>query len=341
MSSATYRSRIFLVLLCSQLLSGGAARAQDNEQELRDDIYNRAYWAMQRADFAELERMHAASLQGAPRTPAGYRTLNLVRGGIGRAIEGPDEAATAYHVELDKLTRAWADANRDSPLAQNLHAESLVAHAWHYRGSGYSNTVPPDSWREFKNHAQRAADFLAERRAVASRDSWSHGILLRIGRALDWGPERARAIVREGLALDPQDGSLRFQLLTTLLPKWNGDARMVDHYINSVAAETRARDGMIWYAVLYGAAADDHFSHKLFEDSAAEWSKMKAGFEDLLRRYPGSYNANRFAYFACLARDKPTFLEQMSTVGDAPLPGLWGSNGARTVETCRTWGLQS
>ena len=91
---------------------------------------------------------------------------------------------------------------------------------------------------------------------------------------------------------------------------------------------------------LYVAAATDQFGHDLFQDSGAQWPLMKQGFEDMLARYPDHTRSNAFAYFACLARDKPTFLDLMDRVGQQPVLDQWGSNPTRTLETCRRWAAQ-
>ncbi len=55
----------------------------------------------------------------------------------------------------------------------------------------------------------------------------------------------------------------------------------------------------------------------IFEESPAEWSKVKNGFLELDKRYPGSRrNLNGFLQFALLARDKETARELYQRIGE-------------------------
>lgn len=67
---------------------------------------------------------------------------------------------------------------------------------------------------------------------------------------------------------------------------------------------------------------------------------MMAGFQDILGRYPHADNVNRFAYFACLAQDKPTMLDLLDRIGPEPVLGEWGENARRTFESCKRWATQ-
>ena len=70
---------------------------------------------------------------------------------------------------------------------------------------------------------------------------------------------------------------------------------------------TQATDGVTMYARLYWIyAAIEH--DRSFRDLGIPWAKMKAGFEDLVARYPSAWNINNYASFACRANDKQAFL---------------------------------
>ena len=63
----------------------------------------------------------------------------------------------------------------------------------------------------------------------------------------------------------------------------------------------------------------------IFEQSPAQWSKVKQGFVEMEKRYPGSRrNLNGFLQFALLARDKETARELYQRIGDEG-DESWGS----------------
>ncbi|WP_288378974.1 DUF4034 domain-containing protein [uncultured Massilia sp.] len=292
-------------------------------------------------DFAELERQNALYRQPNRFEPDGTLQLDLFRTGLTQVFGNNVRNVESYLKEVDALTLHWAQEYPKSALAHILHAEALMKHGWSYRGGGYISKVPPEALKEFYAYLRRAVDYLRTHADVALTDSHAHLLLLRAGTALGWNVEQLSAIAREGLQRNPDDITLYFEIVISLLPKWGGDAKVLDDFIRKTTEETRARYGMGMYARLYSYAADGQFGHTLFENSHADWNKMKQGYEDMFARYPNSpTRLNRYAYMACLAKDKPTFLKVYGQVGTKIVLKEWGENPERNVEACRRWGTQ-
>jgi len=216
----------------------------------------------------------------------------------------------------------------------------LLEHGWSYRGGGYNKQVPPQAWADFDKYVRLAAEYLAAHSDVAFADSRAHQTLINIGRAAGWDRDKLWSLAQAGIKKDPENDGLYLAVLTSLLPKWNGSPAQVDRFIAQVVERTRKERGMELYARLYSAAAAQEFEHRLLSDSGAEWPKMMAGFRDLQARYPSAWNLNRFAYFACLAQDKPTTLDLLEQIGPKPQLNRWGTNASRTYETCKRWASQ-
>lgn len=305
-------------------------------QALEERATDLLWWG----DFEALERLHAEVSGPGRREADGVSSLAYFRAGVRRALKGRTDAPDAYFKAMDALTLHWTRVYPQSPLAYDLHARALEYHAWSYRGTGFANAVPPDAWEDFGRYLRQATDFLARHADVALRGSDGHLRLMSVGRASGWPPDRLWAIAEQGLKLNPDDDALYFEVLTALLPKWGGSAQAVDRYIQRVTERTRATRGLELYARLYSAAASEQFQHALFQDSGAQWALMKEGYEGMLARHPDPRRSNRLAYFACLARDKPTFLDLMDRIGEQPARDQWGTNPTRTLETCRRWAAQ-
>lgn len=322
--------------LCAGLLacaSLGPAQAQPTPfAEARDNFW----WG----DFAALEKQYGEIVRTNPRTSSGVPHLQRFRRGIDSVAEGNAKLTDAYFLEQENLTLGWARANPRSPLAHVLHAWALLARGWAFRGTGYANSVPPQAWADFHRHVRRATDYLMAHADVALSDSSGHERLLAIGRVAGWDRARIWAIARDGLSRNPDDDELYLQAARALLPKWNGDAVQLDRYIQDASEHAHARHGPSMYARLYALASYEQFEHQLFQESGADWSRMKVGFEHLVMRWPDADNHNRFAYFACLAKDKPAFLDQLEKLGPRPALDFWGGNARRTFETCKRWAQQ-
>lgn len=332
-----------LSILCFWLMCccAGMAQAQSPEPDENERVAADAQAALWWADFDELERQHALYQQAGQRTASGRSKLVLFRRGLGRVMNGPERAIDAYFVQMEALTLQWAQARPASALAHVLHAAALVAHAWSYRGSGYANTVPPEAWRDFERYIAKATDYLAKHEAVALSSSSGHVELLNLGKARGWQPAALWSIAQAGLARNVDDEGLYRDMLTAVLPKWGGSTVLVDRVINDIAKLTAPLHGDIYYSRMYAWAADAEFHHQIFKDTGASWPRMKAGYEQMLVRYPAPVNVNSLAYFACLARDKPALIDLLERIGPKPHLDVWGKNASRTFETCKRFAAES
>jgi hypothetical protein len=292
-----------------------------------------AFWF---GDFAALEAQNTTLKQSGRLSAEGAPELGQFRNGVHDVLRDDGPRRDAYLREVEALTLEWATEHPKSALAHVLHAQALEQHAWSYRGDGFNKSVPPQAWKDFEAYLRRAVEYLQAHADVALTDSYAHWTLLSIGRGLGWDRKQLQAIAQDGLKRNPQDTYLYFGMMTSLLPKWGGDARTLDKFIREVAEQTRAEHGMAMYARLYSAAADEEYSHRLFDDSHADWAKIKQGYEDILARYPNSaVRRNQFAYMACLAKDKVTLLALLDELGPKVDASEWGANPERSVEVCQ------
>lgn len=294
-----------------------------------------------KGDFAALDKENERLKHGTQLHPEGASDVEYFRNGLSAMISKKSGHDERYLRELEALTLQWATEHPQSSLAHILYAWTLKAHAWSYRGGGYAKDVPPEAWADFHNGLQRAARYLQDHADVALTDSSAYDLLLDIGNGLDWDIETLKAIQQEGLKRNPNDIELYFDMLNPLLPKWHGNARMLDDYIREVTKQTQAVYGTGMYGRLYALAAQKEFGHALFEDSLADWPTMKKSYDDMLARFPSSGRLNRYAYFACLAKDRPTLGALLEKIGKKIDVSLWGPNSQRSLESCQRGAKES
>lgn len=339
MKARTSLTRRLAAAAVAILLAAGPAQAVEKSKPPVQEAAEDAFWV---GDFAALERQNDDIRHGHSINPDGSSRLADFRHGLTAVFDNDVDNAEVYLADLDALTLRWAQDHPKSAFAHVLHVQSLIKHAWSYRGGGYAHDVSPEAMKEFVAHMQLALDYFKAHADTELADSYAHEELLRIGTALDWSKKQMQAIADDGLKRNPDDTDIYFQMEFNLLPKWHGTPRELDDYIKAAAEQSRARFGMGMYARLYWAAANDQFGPRLFEDSYADWEKMKQGFDDLETRYPGNVQRlNGYAHMACLAKDKPTFLKLLGRIGDRLDGAEWGKNPERTVELCRRWATQS
>ena len=298
--------------------------------------------AFSKGDFAALDKENELLKHGPHTRPDGGLDLEYFRIGLGVVIGTKIDHSEPYLHELEALTLQWAKEHPKSSLAHILYAKVLVAHAWSYRGGGYAQDVPPEAWADFRKYLQRAAQYLQDHADVALTDSSAHELLLTIGNGLDWDIETLNTILEAGLNRNPDDVTLYFDMLTPLLPKWHGNARILDNYIRDVTKRTHARFGTGMYARLYSVAAEQEYGHALFEKSLADWPTMKKSYEDMLARFPDSpTRRNYFAHMACLAKDRPTLVALLAELGPKIDASAWGPNPQRSLEACQRWAKEA
>jgi hypothetical protein len=335
MTTSTLMARAARHLLATALVTCAAmlVSAHAAETPTIADTAEIAFWW---GNFDALEEQNARFRQPGAYDADGQSELSLFRKGVGRIFSNQVQHTEDYLQEVDRLTLEWATTHPASALAHSLHAQALSQHGWSYRGNGVSSQVTPDGWKQFEAYQRRAVAYLQAHADVAFTDSYAHLELLQIGRALQLNGTLLDTVLEQGLARNPDDIDVYVQRMITLLPKWGGTAKGLDNYIKQSAGQARARFGDGLYARLYSAAAEEEFGLALFTESNANWDTMKVGFDDLLARSPEkAWWRNRYAYVACLAKDKAVLQKQLAELGGAVNVEEWGYNGQRTVEGCK------
>jgi hypothetical protein len=326
-----------LALAAVQVKAQGQSPAKVEPPTVPDVVAAAYRWG----DFAELERLYAAYGKAGVRSElTGIPHVAHFWKGVGRVNDSTLKVTEDYYLQLDALTNQWAREHPRSVPAQLLYAATLMAHASVYRGGGYADTVSPAAWAGFRKYLDLALAQLQRTEAMAANDSSWNALMLGIGRSLGWDKQDLLAVFEAGIAKNPDHDDLYFAMQEALLPKWGGDLEMVDRFIALAVKRTREKRGMEMYARLYAGLSYGQVNQALFSSTRASWPSMRTGFEDLLKRYPHADHRNMYAYFACMADDRPILREQLELIGDKFNPIFWGGNAERNFEMCKTLAQQ-
>lgn len=323
--------------LTTALVAAAPSRAATDLQREKIPLLASAEQAFWRGDVDALERMYAQAVASGERSRWNDESAaHSVRGGIVAAFNynGLDDA---YFREVERFTERWAKERPDSVLAQLAYVRTLHARAWHARGGGYWQTVPPSARQEFERLLSKAAAHIADHKAVMMKDTTTHLYLLMVGRSLSWPKVQLQAVLDDGLAKSRTDEHDLYQeMLIALLPKWGGSWDEVA----ALTAQAGARGGDELYALLWSDAANN-IEGNLFAETTASWPRIKAGLErHVARLEANSYYPNRIAYFACLAEDAPAARAALAALGERLDIGIWqagGTGGQQNYESCLRW----
>lgn len=315
------------------VMASGSVVAADTVRTLADQVGDAAWWG----DYRELQSLYDAARRSTERSIDGERPIEAFRRGFARIFNG-NKNNDAFYTQMDALTGQWAAEHPEASMAHVLHARALYAHAWFLRGGGFASTVTPQAWSEFKRYLKMAEDHLARHSSVVMADSSTHLYLVMIGRSASRSFEAQWAIAQESYRVDPEDDAILAEMVISASPKWGGNAEQIERLARDAVRRTQAKRGLELYASVYLTAAYE-YKAALFKATRADWPTMKQGFRDMLSRYPGPINVNRFAFVACLAQDKATTAELLDQIGDKPILRQWGDDGA--YESCRRWARAS
>ena len=220
---------------------------------------------------------------------------------------------------------AWRAASPDSPAQALIETIYWQRYAWHGRGSGYAGKVPPEAWELFRERLAKASARLEESKAVASNCPLWHSLNIEV--LVDSGAPRARldAAYAEAVKAFPASQQVHFAMSRAMEAKWGGAPGEFERFARRAVDLSRRDEGSAIYARLFWFADCDCNRGVTFgRPGDPDWKLMKAGFEDLLQRYPDQvHNRNRFASYACRANDRETYARLRRELGDNIIDEQW------------------
>lgn len=230
--------------------------------------------------------------------------------------------------------KTWKSRNPKSAGAAIAEAIYWQAYARHARGNGYASTVTPEGWQLSKEYLKKSEAALLESKDYAEHNVLWHETYLIIAIDLNWNVKKFQKLFEAAIKKEKTYYPFYFAGMRYFSPQWGGDYRQLDQFVKKAAEITRLEEGHSFYARLYGSLAEiGGLSFDLFKDSHAKWVPMKAGFEDMMQRYPQSkWNLNLYAYFACRAGDRLTFSKLRAQLGSDVYGDAWPSN--YSIEIC-------
>lgn len=302
------------------------------ELAAREEIERQASALYRAGDFDALDARGDAYVAQGTRTSSGLWVSGLFNGGIESAIGLPKSAPPEAWDERERAIQAWIKRRPQSATAHLALANAMLARAWSIRGGGYARSVKPEAWAPFREHVARARRYLRAHAKVASRDPEYYAMLVTAGNAQGVGAKEIRKDFEAGIKRHPGYYPLYFAMLNHLMPKWHGGPTEIEAFVREAVERTRATEGEGMYARIYWFAAQNGYDDTLFLASYARWDRMRAGFEDVIVRFPDQWNLQNYAHFACEAEDVDTLKALLPRL-QTPIPQAW--TGRASFDACR------
>jgi hypothetical protein len=293
---------------------------------LRDAVSAETARALAEGDFAKLEAMSSGFRRDKARTPAGVWKLDLFYQAL---MRNSNYAATDERLWDDKEERfkKWLERYPASPSAQIALGKAYLGRAWQVRGRRPAHETDSARWPPFQKQLGVAREHLQKVKGVADLDPEWHRTMVQVAMGEGWDFQRVQAIIDEAMAREPGYQTFYYVVVEYLTPKWYGNDSLIDQFAIWVADRTRKTDGDAMYARIYWYVSDTYYGNgRRFKEMKVDWKRMRGGFEDIVARYPDPWNLNKYARFACIAKDYDTARALFARMG-TPISGVWG-NGA-------------
>lgn len=328
------RSRWWAMALLGAVLAAPATAAPDESarairQHVDAEFHN--------GDFEALERPAASYRDPSQRTADGHWKLGAFyqqlakttgRPWIGISLEG----AAWTTIE------SWQQRYPDSVAALFARVMAMCTYAQMVEWAERSGKLPTEQWTAESAALEDAMRLLDEVRSRAKDDPHWHALRLRVMRLARASPDELIIAHDEALVEWPGYYDTHLDLLDHLMEVWIGRPHLIAAFANTVYERTRSAEGEQVYARLVQHALETKHGHRLFEKLHVDWNRLKAGYRQMIERFPSAKNAQQLAMLACLKGDWTSAAEVFRTRDEAPSREVWGQPFA--YKSCRESALK-
>ncbi|MBC5783605.1 hypothetical protein H8N03_11670 [Ramlibacter sp. USB13] len=312
------------------------AHAAGEDAGMREQIRDEVQRLFAAGDYRKLEASYNDVLAKRARTYSGEYMADVMR----KAVAEVPGAPAGDHGIWERKERALQDWLRQYPrstLAAVGLSRTYLSHGWAWRGGGYSRDVSDQGRQKMAEYTQRAYDTLMAQQDAGRSDPYWYAQMLMVSRMQGWPRERFVQLAGEATQAFPLNQDIYLAAANRLLPQWGGSMEAFEGFADYAVQRSRASEGESMFARIYVGMAEQ--MHLDLSAPGSPWPRIRAGFEDLVKRYPDSSNLNQYAWWACQARDMETARKVLARIGDQVEPDVWPSR-ANYVRCMQAAGVQ-
>lgn len=322
---------ITLILICFFPLILNA-----NELQVRQEIGMHVSTLFENQQFGELNKLADRYLASEERTSSGLWKLTLFYSGLSYVVSKNSSSIESLN-KLDKKIKQWLEYDSSHPSPYFMRAKIKVTQAWNHRGAGWSKNVKKESWKPFYEYIAKARRILLESKTITSKDPHWYEMMLDVLKA-EKGEKRQEfeEVLSEGLDRYPGFYEIYFSAIDYLKPKWHGSLEEIDNFALKAVERTKEFEQTGMLARIYWYSSQGEYKY-WFANSPKIWKKMSVAIDDVLAKYPDSWNINNFAFFSCIASDVKKTKKLIAQIKEDLIPNAWFGQ----FDKCNQWGAMS
>lgn len=234
-----------------------------------------------------------------------------------------EKTSVERYAEVEQILTRWEQARPASPVLPVIKANYHVDLAWKWRGIGYSNTVTPQKWTEFKKELAVARQILDTHPSAKVYPEY-FACMQKVALGQSWPKNDYEHLFAEATSIEPDYYNFYYNKALYLLPRWHGQKGEWEAFAEQVRQQHGAGGaGDAFYARIAWALRDYYYPN-LFGDSDISWDKVASGYEYLIRQYPDSrYLKSLYANLAWKADDRVRLRKALPAIKSDPDMTVW------------------
>jgi hypothetical protein len=311
---------VAILALATCIMPASGAGVSPEVKRIRDEIKH-AYLA---EDFARIDQIIEEYQRTDARTLSGTQKIAQVY----YILSDNEELFGAINYEslgkAERLAQKWVEARPTSRAARIMVADTILARAWYIRGDGAVSTVTREQLEAFGKLLKQSDAYLRTYKTTASLDPQWYVLMMRVQMHIT-DQKGFKVYADEALERFPHYFPIHWTIMWKVQPQWGGSLDWATFWLNRIAQV----DSPEAYARAYWYLFDD-MSPDGFE---ADWTQLKAGFEEIVAAYPTNWNLNAYAFFACMSQDKEKLRQLLERIGTDIDTDAWKYK--ETIAYCR------
>jgi hypothetical protein len=274
--------------------------AEDPQDAFELEVHKLLY----AGDYDALENLAARIRNQKERFPGGSWKLWAFYEATGRGLYVPVQPSDGIWTAHIARLRAWSTARPESVTARIALAEAYKEYGFFARGSEYADRVPTENWKPFEERAETARRTLVEAGKLKQKCPHWFEVMQEVALAQNWPKPRARALLEEAIAFEPDYSHYYREYAEFLLPQWNGAPGEVEQYAEDVSRRVGGKKGDILYFEIATFIYCGQCGPQPEGPPRMSWQKIQAGYRSLREMYGISrLKLNRFARVASVFND--------------------------------------